>query len=184
MASVHGQDNPLGQQSEYVDQYDPQLLFPIARDESWQQAGLSRDDVPFFGEDVWNGYEISWLNQKGKPIVAMAEFRLPANTPNLVESKSFKLYLNSYNQTRFANPQQVEQRMERDLSAAAGGPVKVVLLPLDYSYPEAPQARCIDDVDIDVSSYEIQPEFLQLHDDESANSAGDVTETLVSHLLK
>ena len=184
MTSVHGENNPLGKSSEYIDQYDPKLLFPISRDESWKNAGMSRNDIPFFGEDIWNGYEISWLNQKGKPMVGLAEFRLPATSPFLIESKSFKLYLNSFNQTRFANAEQVEQRMARDLSAAAGGEVSVSLLPMDYEYPQSPKARCIDDLDIEMSSYEIDPANLKLEQDEAANAGGEVEEHLVSHLLK
>jgi len=184
MTSVHGENNPLGKSSEYIDQYDPKLLFPISRDESWKNAGMSRNDIPFSGEDIWNGYEISWLNQKGKPMVGLAEFRLPATSPFLIESKSFKLYLNSFNQTRFANAEQVEQRMARDLSAAAGGEVSVSLLSMDHEYPQAPEARCIDDLDIEMSSYEINPANLKLEQDEAANSGGEVEQHLVSHLLK
>lgn len=184
MTSVHGENNPLGKSSEYIDQYDPTLLFPISRDESWKNTGMSRADIPFHGEDVWNGYEISWLNEKGKPMVGLAEFRLPATSPFLVESKSFKLYLNSYNQTRFANTQQVEQRMARDLSAAAGGAVTVRLLTMDHQFPKAPESRCIDDLDIAVDDYEINPENLRLEQDEAANVGAVVEESLVSHLLK
>jgi len=184
MTSVHDENNPLGKSSEYIDQYDPKILFPISRDESWKNAGMSRADIPFFGEDIWNGYEISWLNQKGKPMVGLAEFRLPATSPFLIESKSFKLYLNSFNQTRFANAEQVEQRMARDLSAAAGGEVSVSLLAMDFEYPQAPKARCIDDLDIEMSSYEINPDNLKLEQDEAANAGGEVEQHLVSHLLK
>ena len=133
MASVHSDNNPLGKSSAYIDRYDATLLFPISRAESWKASGIERDSLPFYGEDIWNGYEISWLNDKGIPQVAMAEFRLPATSPFLIESKSFKLYLNSFNQTRFANKETVEQRMARDLSAAAGGDVSVTILPLNHS---------------------------------------------------
>jgi 7-cyano-7-deazaguanine reductase len=128
MASVHSENNPLGKSSDYKDRYDPALLFPISRAESWKSFGIERDSLPFYGEDIWNGYEISWLNDKGIPQVAMAEFRLPAASPFLIESKSFKLYLNSYNQTKFANKKMVEQRMGKDLSAASGGDVSVAIL--------------------------------------------------------
>ncbi|MDO6806013.1 hypothetical protein Q4595_26385, partial [Wenyingzhuangia sp. 1_MG-2023] len=83
------------------------------------------DFVPVYGEDIWNAYELSWLNAKGKPVVAMGEFRIPATGANLIESKSFKLYLNSYNQTRFDSPADVQARMAADLSAAAGCAVTV-----------------------------------------------------------
>lgn len=179
MSSVHDVNNPLGKQSDYTDRYDPSLLFPISREESWKAAGQDRNAVPFFGEDIWNGYEISWLNEKGKPIVAVAEFRLPATTPFLIESKSFKLYLNSYNQSRFADKNQVQQQMEKDLSAAAGGQVSVRLLPLDHQYPAAPDAVCIDDLDISTGLYELNPELLRPAEKEERFSGA-----LVSHLLK
>jgi 7-cyano-7-deazaguanine reductase len=181
MASVHSESNPLGKQSAYIDNYDATLLFPISRAESWKAAGIERNTLPFFGEDVWNGYEISWLNDKGIPQVAMAEFRLPATSPFLIESKSFKLYLNSYNQTRFANKETVEQRMVRDLSAAAGGEVKVAILPLDYVFPAEPKAVCIDGLDISMDKYELDPEVLKLTEEQEG---GEFQGSLVSHLLK
>ena len=162
MASVHGENNPLGKSSAYIDSYDPTILFPISRAESWKAVGVERETLPFFGEDVWNGYEISWLNDKGIPQVAMAEFRLPATSPNLIESKSFKLYLNSYNQTKFANKEVVEQRMAKDLSAAAGGKVKVTILSLLHAFPAEPKSVCIDDLDISMDKYELDPEVLTL----------------------
>lgn len=181
MASVHSNHNPLGKQSAYIDRYDATLLFPISRAESWQAVGIERNTLPFFGEDIWNGYEISWLNDKGIPQVAMAEFRLPATSPFLIESKSFKLYLNSYNQTRFANEQTVAQRMMKDLSAAAGGEVKVNILPLDYTFPAEPKAVCIDGLDITMDKYELDPSILTLA---SGEDAGEYQGMLVSHVLK
>ena len=184
MASVHSDSNPLGKHSDYIDNYDATLLFPISRAESWKAAGIERNTLPFFGEDVWNGYEISWLNDKGIPQVAMAEFRLPATSPFLIESKSFKLYLNSYNQTRFANKETVERRMVRDLSAAAGGEVKVTILALDYSFPAEPKAICIDDLDISMDKYELDTTVLKLAEGAAENQDAVVDVHLVSHLLK
>lgn len=186
MASVHSESNPLGKQSAYIDCYDPTLLFPIARAESWKASGIERDTLPFFGEDIWNGYEISWLNEQGIPQVAMAEFRLPATSPFLIESKSFKLYLNSYNQTKFANKGIVEQRMAKDLSAAAGGAVTVDILPLNHQFPSEPEAVCIDDLDITMDKYELNADILQRVCGEAEQQVGDdVFEgMLVSHVLK
>jgi len=181
MASVHGENNPLGKNSAYIDSYDPTLLFPISRAESWKSVGIESDSLPFFGEDVWNGYEISWLNDKGIPQVAMAEFRLPATSKFLIESKSFKLYLNSYNQTRFANKKAVEQRMVKDLSAAAGGVVKVLILSLQHEFLMEPKSVCIDDLDISMDKYELDPSVLQLA---VGSEAGEFDGLLVSHLLK
>ncbi|RYG02745.1 MAG: NADPH-dependent 7-cyano-7-deazaguanine reductase QueF, partial [Chitinophagaceae bacterium] len=90
--------SPLGQKTLYVSTYDPKLLFPISRAESRTVLGITTK-LPFFGCDVWTGYEISWLNEKGKPEVAVAEFFIPCDSPFIIESKSFKLYLNSFNQT-------------------------------------------------------------------------------------
>jgi 7-cyano-7-deazaguanine reductase len=185
MASVHSESNPLGKSSAYIDSYDPTLLFPISRAESWKAAGIERDSLPFFGEDVWNGYEISWLNDKGIPQVAMAEFRLPATSPFLIESKSFKLYLNSYNQTKFANKASVEQRMVKDLSAAAGGAVKVTILSLQHNFPAEPKSVCIDDLDITMDRYELDPTVLKLAVKKDGEPTGVIFEgMLVSHLLK
>lgn len=177
MSSVESEFNPLGKHTAYKDQYDASLLFPIARDESWARAGKERYAVPFYGLDVWNAYEVSWLNLKGKPVVCLAEFRLPADTPFLIESKSFKLYLNSYNQTAFEHPEAVRAQMAADLSQAAGGPVSVVFHPLDMRFVEAPQARCIDELDIDVQHYQPQADLLHC-------AAGTFQGWLVSHLLK
>jgi len=181
MASVHSANNPLGKNSAYIDRYDPTLLFPISRAESWKSVGIERETLLFFGEDVWNGYEVSWLNEKGIPQVAMAEFRLPATSPFLIESKSFKLYLNSYNQTKFANKLMVEQRMAKDLSAAAGGSVTVSILSLQHQFAAEPKSVCIDDLDISMDKYELDPEVLTLAE---GDEAGLFEGTLVSHLLK
>lgn len=177
MSSVHSETNPLGQVSAYVDQYDATLLFPIERDESWRAQGLERQQVPFWGEDIWNGYEISWLTPTGKPVVCVAEFRVPASSPNLIESKSFKLYLNSFNQTRFASQHEVQTVMARDLSAAAGAPVTVWLSTLNREYPQPPQARCIDELNVDVQAYELDSSLLRTLD-------GRFDGWLCSHLLK
>lgn len=181
MASVHSENNPLGKSSAYIDSYDPTLLFPISRAESWKAVGIERESLPFYGEDVWNGYEISWLSDKGIPQVAMAEFRLPASSPFLIESKSFKLYLNSYNQTKFANVAMVEQRMEKDLSAAAGAGVRVSILPLQHRFPSEPKSVCIDGLDIEMDKYELNAEVLALA---TGGEAGQFEGCLVSHLLK
>ena len=100
MTLSHG---PLGQSVAYASQYDPSLLFPIARSHNRAALDLHAGALPFAGVDLWNAYELSWLDAKGKPRVAMATFSVPADSPNIIESKSFKLYLNSFNQTRLVN---------------------------------------------------------------------------------
>ncbi|MDB5842388.1 MAG: queF, partial [Herminiimonas sp.] len=93
--------SPLGKPSAYKTEYDPSLLFPIARQGKRDELGIS-GTLPFFGIDIWNAYELSWLNLRGKPQIAIATITVPADSPNIIESKSFKLYLNSFNQTRLA----------------------------------------------------------------------------------
>ncbi|BDU36443.1 NADPH-dependent 7-cyano-7-deazaguanine reductase QueF [Vibrio nigripulchritudo] len=171
----------LGQKTEYSSQYDPSLLQGVPR-------SLNRDDIqltgelPFVGVDIWTLYELSWLNRNGLPQVAVGEVMLPATSPNLVESKSFKLYLNSYNQTQFDSWEQVQASLVKDLSECAGEPVEVVINPVSH-YDNQPivslQGECIDDQDIKIESYEFDPELLR-----NASSDEMVTETLVSNLLK
>ena len=177
MASVTSEHNPLGKVSAYKDEYDASLLFPIEREESWRAQGLDRHEVPFYGVDIWNGYEISWLNSKGKPVVCLAEFRIPATSRFLVESKSFKLYLNSFNQTRFDDAEQARLRMATDLSAAAQGDVQVIFHAVDADFPRPPIAHCIDGLDIEVNSYALDASLLKTTD-------GQFEGWLCSHLLK
>lgn len=177
MASVNSELNPLGQKSEYKDVYDASLLFPIARDESWKLSGHDRNAVTFYGTDIWNGYEISWLNPKGKPVVYMAEFHIPADSPYLIESKSFKLYLNSFNQSKFENKGSVIQRMQTDLSQVAGGDVRVILHEVDAQFPKPPEAHCIDHLDVEIHTYQPDASLLK-------TAAGNYQGWIKSHLLK
>lgn len=178
---LHGAEaSPLGKPVAYRDTYAPELLFPIDRQLKRDEIGVRADALPFVGEDLWNAYELSWLNLRGKPVVALARFRVPANSPRLIESKSLKLYLNAFNQSRFAGVAQVRDIITRDLSAAAGGEVAVAVLPLadrpqrDIAYP---QGICLDELDIDIDRYQPAPELLSA-------SGPVVSETLFSHLLK
>lgn len=175
----YGTNIPLGKSTEYASQYDPQLLCPFPRQVKRDEIGVT-GELPFAGVDIWNGYELSWLNVRGLPQVAMARFRFPCTSPNLVESKSFKLYLNSFNQTRIASWDEVQKRLVADLSAACGGEVDVELMPLD-TVPTQMQAlpgECIDGQEIEIDSYQLCPEILQ------ADEADVVNEQLHSHLLK
>ncbi|AQU81765.1 MAG: NADPH-dependent 7-cyano-7-deazaguanine reductase QueF [Halomonas sp.] len=170
---------PLGRDSAYPEHYDAGLLYPIPRAANRAPLGIEEGKLPFVGEDEWHAFEVSWLNGRGKPIVAVARFRLPAESPNLVESKSWKLYLNSFNQTRFADQEAVQSTLARDLADAAGAPVSVELLAVDDSEltPQSLPGECLDDLDIDVSNYTPSASFLV---------AGEeiVEESLYSHLLK
>ncbi|HQV73004.1 MAG: NADPH-dependent 7-cyano-7-deazaguanine reductase QueF [Dokdonella sp.] len=175
-------DSPLGKQVAGSAVYDADLLFPIPRAAGRGAMGLA-EPLPFHGVDIWNAWELSWLDLRGKPQVAIGEFRIPASSPNLIESKSFKLYLNSLNQTRFADADAVRALLLADLSAAAGMPIDVVLLGVDPTR-SAPIQRldgeCIDDLDIDIDQYG-PPQAGFLGVDAAAEPA---TEVLLSHLLK
>ncbi|MEP3351268.1 MAG: NADPH-dependent 7-cyano-7-deazaguanine reductase QueF [Marinomonas sp.] len=170
---------PLGQQTEYVSEYDASLLYPIARVDKWQEMDIESERLPFYGEDVWNAYEVSWLNLKGKPVVALAEFRLPCSSPNIIESKSFKLYLNSLNQMRYDSVEEVQALLEKDLSEAAKANVTVIIRDLDSvsSLVVLTPDYCIDELDVEVNEYHPNADLL---------TAGEevVEERLVSHLLK
>ncbi|MBD8754234.1 NADPH-dependent 7-cyano-7-deazaguanine reductase QueF [Pseudomonas coleopterorum] len=174
--------SPLGKSSEYVSTYTPSLLFPIPRAAKWSELGLSADTLPYTGVDVWNCFELSWLLPSGKPVVAIGEFSIPADSPNIIESKSFKLYLNSLNQTPFASVDALEKVLVQDLSGAAGKPVGVKVRRLEEVEAEGVVSLpgvCIDDLDITVSSYDHpQPELLR------CDPARIVEESLHSHLLR
>lgn len=124
--------NPLGRTTNYSASYSPELLFSIARDSNRQRLGIALDQLPFRGYDLWRAYEISWLECGGKPAVATGEFIVPVGSPNIIESKSLKLYLNSLNQTRFDNIEQVQATITKDLSDAAGSTVIVQLSTLQH----------------------------------------------------
>lgn len=179
MATPH--DSTLGKPVAYASAYDPGLLFPIPRADKRAELGLGAE-LPFVGVDIWNAYEMSWLDARGRPRVALAEFRVPADSPNLIESKSFKLYLNSYNQTRIHDTDELRARLAQDLSAAAGASVSAVLTTptsMQASLIENLEGEVIDDLPIEVSHYgPPRPDFLY------SNPDAVVEETLVSHLLK
>ena len=174
--------SPLGKSSEYIATYSPQLLFPIPREAKWAELGVTAASLPWQGVDYWNCFELSWLLPSGKPVVAIGEFAIPADSPNIIESKSFKLYLNSLNQTPFAHAEDVQACLVRDLSAVAGKPVQVALRTLadmERAGVRALEGVCIDGLDVQVEHYDHpQPELLRC-------SAEQVVEEIVhSHLLK
>ena len=153
------QDSALGRHIDYPREYDASLLFPIARSLGRDALGISANALPFAGIDRWHAYELSWLDARGKPRVATATFEVPADSPNLVESKSLKLYLNSFNASRFDNDDAVRDAIARDLSNAAGAPVKVAFGLQDiaiesYGPPDASLLACDanDDADETLSS--------------------------------
>jgi len=177
----------LGKASAYVDQYDASLLFPIPRAPKREEIGITGAPV-FFGADLWTAYELSWLNPRGKPQVALAHITVPCESTHIVESKSFKLYLNSFNNTQFADADAVKARIRADISAAlwAGGPVQssagVKLLGPDL-FDREPihelDGLSLDRLDIECTRYTPAPELLTAAFDEPP-----VNEVLVSNLLK
>ncbi|HET8817348.1 MAG TPA: NADPH-dependent 7-cyano-7-deazaguanine reductase QueF, partial [Pseudidiomarina sp.] len=120
----------LGQPTQYPDHYDATLLQAVPRQLNREPLGLNAEQLPFTGVDYWNAYEMSWLNQRGLPQVAIVECQVPIVSPNLIESKSFKLYLNSFNESRWDTWQQVQKQLEQDLSHCAGATVQIQLLDL------------------------------------------------------
>lgn len=173
---------PLGKATTYKSEYDPGLLCPIPRKLKRDEIGLPTE-LPFHGVDIWNAYELSWLTPKGKPVVAIGNFRIPCESPFLIESKSFKLYLNSFNQTRFDDFESVRALISQDLSGAAGTPVDVRLI----SSAEFSEERfgllpgeCLDDLDLAIEGYLLEPNLLE----GIVDPQQPVSETLHSHLLK
>ncbi|MFA5679158.1 MAG: NADPH-dependent 7-cyano-7-deazaguanine reductase QueF [Pseudomonas sp.] len=175
--------SPLGKSSEYNGIYTPSLLYPIQRQPIWEGLGLDPERLPFNGADVWNSYEVSWLTPSGKPEVAAVEFIFPLTaTARIVESKSFKLYLNSLNQTVFSDRSEVLRTLESDLSVTAQAPVMVRVLDLQrlqqLGIARLP-GECLDSLDVQIDTYDYSPELLKL-----TRGGGEVRETLNSHLLK
>lgn len=172
-------DSPLGKQSPYIATYTPELLFPILRQRKREEIGVPHA-LPFRGVDIWNAYELSWLNLKGKPQIALAEFDIPCTSPYLIESKSLKLYFNSLNQSKFASADSLKVTLEQDLSRAADAPIQVkLILPQQFARLQMaePSGTCLDDLDIATDTYETNPNFLK-------SDSKVVEERLFSNLLK
>lgn len=173
--------SPLGKPTAYQTDYAPSLLFPIARQQKRDEIGVS-STLPFFGVDIWNAYELSWLNLRGKPQVAIASFTVPADSPNIIESKSLKLYLNSFNQTKVASADALVETLRNDLADGFGAPVQVKLtLPEEFSKLQMGELEglLLDRLDIEVNDYTPNAALLKASHQEAI-----VEETLVSHLLK
>lgn len=175
-------DLSLGKQVDYEFEYNPHLLQGVPRSLSRDTLDLPKDSLPFTGTDTWTGYELSWLNTKGKPQVAILECDVPITSDNLIESKSFKLYLNSFNQSKFDSPDVVRATIEKDLSHCAGEAVSVKLtLPNAFgqlAFREF-EGTLIDDLDVEIHDYSPNTRYLTID-----SARGVQSETLVSHLLK
>jgi 7-cyano-7-deazaguanine reductase len=181
------EDSRLGKPAPYVDRYDPSLLFPISRAPKRDELGLSAA-LPFSGADLWTAYELSWLNPRGKPQVAIAHVTVPCETPNIVESKSFKLYLASFSGSRYGSANEVRERIRADVSEAvwrgapgqAGIGVRLVMPDAFDAEPiEELDGLSLDRLDVECTDYMPAPHLLS-----AAVAEPPVTETLTSNLLK
>lgn len=172
----------LGKKSAYETSYNPDKLFPIPRKINREALGIHSDSPPFYGYDVWNHYEVSWLNEKGKPMVAVASIIYPCNTLNIIESKSMKLYFNSYNNTKIKDTATLQAQMVRDLEARLSGGTPIVQLTLLQDFkPETLEAKLqgvsIDGLDVVCAQYHNDPSLLKTEND-------IVEEVLYTDLLK
>ena len=175
------EQSQLGKPASYADQYDKSLLFPMPRAAQRLEIGVV-DSPPFFGADMWTVYELSWLNLRGKPQVALAHITVPCESPNMIESKSFKLYLNSFTNSRFADARDVRERIRADVSAAAGSGIGIKTLGpelFDREPVHEMDGMNLDRLDVECIHYTPAPELLFAEFDEPP-----VTETLTSNLLK
>ncbi|MFZ3219557.1 MAG: NADPH-dependent 7-cyano-7-deazaguanine reductase QueF [Rhodoferax sp.] len=184
------EQSQLGKTSAYIDHYDASLLFPIPRAGKRAEIGID-GSAPFFGADMWTAFELSWLNLRGKPQVALAHFTVPCESVNIVESKSFKLYLNSFNNTPFADANAVRERLRTDITEAVwrgvADPARVATIGVTLVGPEQFDREPIheldglnlDRLDIECTRYTPAPELLTTTPNEAP-----VSEVLTSNLLK
>jgi 7-cyano-7-deazaguanine reductase len=172
--------NPLGQATVVPRHYAPEVLFPVPRSRGREALGLNAD-LPFQGEDIWNAWELSWLDPDGRPVVAVAELRVPAISPRLIESKSLKLYFSSIATMRYPSAAAVRNLIARDLEACAGLPVEVQIrtgiVAADYAVSELP-GFCIDNDAASFSAESVDAQWLR------SDPATPVAESLHSHLLR
>jgi 7-cyano-7-deazaguanine reductase len=181
------QDSQLGKASAYANQYAPELLYPIPRSAKRLELGLT-DTLPFLGADMWTAFELSWLGPRGKPQLALAHITVPCESSHIIESKSLKLYLNSYNNTVFADAAAVLTRLRADLTEAAwrGAVVQSsvgvrLLVPelFDREPVQELDGLSLDRLDVECRQYTPAPDLLRTLADEPP-----VTEVLTSRLLK
>jgi 7-cyano-7-deazaguanine reductase len=178
---TEAENSELGKKTAYDTSYNPDRLYPIPRKAKREEIGIDPAALPFTGFDCWNHYEVSWLNEKGKPIVAMAEIYYDCNSPCIVESKSLKLYFNSFNQTKFKSSDEVAHIIKKDLEKIIEAEVMVVIRSLGRSalsiIHDEFAGECIDDLDVECTKYNVHPAYL-------STSNEQVQETLYSDLLK
>jgi len=171
----------LGQKVEYITTYKPSLLDSIPRAQQRSALGITDEALPFRGMDIWNAYEFTWLNVKGKPEVAQLQLQVPAKSVNIIESKSLKLYLGSYSNTKFSHRGEVISTLEADLTLAARDQVSVTLLSPEQVHQNGLGTlvgQCLDQLDVDIDEYYWSPDFLTLSSDVI------VRESVFTHLFR
>jgi 7-cyano-7-deazaguanine reductase len=171
----------LGKKSQYISEYNPEILFPIPRQIKRDEIGINANQLPFYGYDCWNHYEVSWLNSKNKPQIAIAEIVYDCHSPNIIESKSLKLYFNSFNNTNIDDLETLTSIIKKDLSARIGAEVKINIFTLqeaqNYYQCEVLKGICLDELDITMQSFELNPQILK-------TESSETKEILYSNLLK
>lgn len=174
-------DSELGKKTNYDSHYNPDKLFAIPRAGKRKEIGINPDALPFYGFDCWNHYEVSWLNPKGKPVVAIAQIIYDCATPNIIESKSLKLYFNSFNNTKFKDSDAVKNTVITDLEKHLGGSVQVELCSMNDSRFSTVlpcfAGICLDDLEVECHEYLVNPLIL-------TTSEERVDEVVYSDLLK
>lgn len=179
---VQPENSELGKKSAYDSIYNPDKLFPISRKKNRAALGVHAENLPFFGFDIWNHYEVSWLNEKGKPVAALAEIIIACDSENLIESKSMKLYFNSFNNSKFKDVQTVEAVIRKDLTERLiNASISLKITPMSSVQNEtlwsAMDGISLDDLDIECSQYNNDPSYLITENQE-------IAETVTSNLLK
>lgn len=178
---VIANESELGKKSDYDSSYNPNCLYPIPRAGKRKEIGIDPTNLPFVGFDCWNHYEVSWLNQKGKPVVAIAEIFYDCSSPKLIESKSLKLYFNSFNNTKFSSIAELERTIIKDLAERIEAEVSVKINPLeklnDIVIKNSFDGESLDHLDVECSVYLVEQSFLSVSNE-------IVQETLYSDLLK
>lgn len=180
LKTVKNDKLPLGRDTGYPHKYAPELLCCIPRAESRKRQGL-RSDPPFRGVDIWNAWELTWLGKGNLPKVATAEIIVPADSTNIVESKSLKLYLNSFAMSEFSSKARIAETITKDVGACVDCPIDVTLLAIDQTEAR-PVSRlagpCLDSIPVACNDWEVTPELLQ------ADTTTLVEEDLHTHLLR
>lgn len=153
----------LGQQTNYNCDYSRDILFPIPRKIKRDEINIDSKNLPFYGADIWNHYEVSWLDNMGKPHVAIAEIIIPAISEFIIESKSMKLYFNSLNNKKITNIKELEKLITNDLTVTVGASVQVKITPLDNDYYQINKVEgvCLDELDLIADEYLVNPQLLK-----------------------